>query len=76
MVCPESLVMAVPVADNLTPMTAVTSVGSVVIMLMTVIASTSGVVDAAGTLTNFLIFIALVPDTVLLLIFHFVSVCF
>ncbi len=53
MVCPESLVMAVPVADNLTPMTAVTSVGNLVIMPMTVIVSTSGIVDAAGTLTSF-----------------------
>lgn len=72
MVCPESLVMAVPVADNLTPTTAVTSVGNLVIMPMTVIVSTSGVVDAAGTLTSF-IFIALLHDAVVLfLIFHFV----
>lgn len=56
MVCPESLVMAVPVADNLTPMTAVTSVGNLVIMPMTVIVSTSGIVDAAGQ------DLALVPD--------------
>ncbi len=70
MVCPESLVMAVPVADNLTPMTAVTSVENLVIMPMTVIVSTSGIVDAAGTLTSF--FMALLPDAVVLfLIFHF-----
>ncbi len=72
MVCPESLVMAVPVADNLTPMTAVTSVGNLVIMPMTVIVSTSGIVDAAGTLTTF--FMALLPDAVVLfvlLIFNF-----
>lgn len=64
MVCPESLVMAVPVADNLTPTTAVTSVGNLVIMPMTVIVSTSGIVDAAGTLTSF--FIALLTDAVVI----------
>lgn len=77
MVCPESPVMAVPVADSLTPTTAVTSVGNVVIMPTTVIVSASGVVDAAGTLVNLFIFIALLPDPVVLLVtFHFVFVSF
>lgn len=40
--------MAVPAADSLTPMTAVISVGSLVIMPTTVIVSARGVVDAAG----------------------------
>lgn len=48
MVCPESPVMAVPAAGNLTPMTAVTSVGRRVIMPMTAIVSARGEADAAG----------------------------
>lgn len=40
--------MAVPAADSLTPTTAVTSVGNLVIMPTTVIVSARGVVDAAG----------------------------
>lgn len=48
LVCPESPVMAAPAAGNLTPTTAVTSVGRVVIMPMTVIVSARGEADAAG----------------------------
>lgn len=66
MVCPESPVMAVPAADSLTPTTAVTSVGNLVIMPTTVIVSARGVVDAAGTLIN--LFIVLLLDPVVLLI--------
>lgn len=50
--------MAVPAAGNLTPTTAVTNVGRVVIMPMTVIVSARGEADAAGQ------HLALGPDLV------------